>query len=210
MLGSLYLFTLIGLVVKLVSDLLYVVVDPRVQFGRVAQMTAHALSAACRRRSPTRRPRAPAADCRRTSARGRASSAIASAICSLWIFVALLVLSDARRAASATTGRCVARYDGEWFFPIFSNPPETRFGGDFATPTDWNDPFIAEQFAQARQLGAAHAQSALGELARLLPEGAEPGAAERATTGSAPTATAATWWRGCSTAFASASCSRSR
>ena len=34
-LGSLYLFTLIGLVVKLVSDLLYVAVDPRVQFGAV-------------------------------------------------------------------------------------------------------------------------------------------------------------------------------
>jgi microcin C transport system permease protein len=32
-LGSLYFFTLIGLVVKLVADLLYVVVDPRVQFG---------------------------------------------------------------------------------------------------------------------------------------------------------------------------------
>jgi microcin C transport system permease protein len=36
-LGSLYLFTLIGLVVKLVSDLLYVVVDPRVQFQKVAR-----------------------------------------------------------------------------------------------------------------------------------------------------------------------------
>jgi len=36
-LGSLYLFTLIGLVVKLVSDLLYVVVDPRVQFSSVAK-----------------------------------------------------------------------------------------------------------------------------------------------------------------------------
>jgi microcin C transport system permease protein len=34
-LGSLYLFTLIGLVVKLVSDLLYVAVDPRVQFSSV-------------------------------------------------------------------------------------------------------------------------------------------------------------------------------
>jgi microcin C transport system permease protein len=32
-LGSLYLFTLIALVTKLVTDLLYVVVDPRVQFG---------------------------------------------------------------------------------------------------------------------------------------------------------------------------------
>jgi microcin C transport system permease protein len=36
-LGALYLFTLIGLAVKLISDLLYVVVDPRVQFGGVAR-----------------------------------------------------------------------------------------------------------------------------------------------------------------------------
>ena len=36
-LGSLYLFTLIGLAVKLVSDLLYVAVDPRVQFGAAAR-----------------------------------------------------------------------------------------------------------------------------------------------------------------------------
>jgi microcin C transport system permease protein len=36
-LGSLYFFTLIGLVVKLASDLLYLVVDPRVQFGSVGK-----------------------------------------------------------------------------------------------------------------------------------------------------------------------------
>jgi len=36
-LGTLYFFTLIGLVVKLVGDLLYVVVDPRVQFTAVAR-----------------------------------------------------------------------------------------------------------------------------------------------------------------------------
>jgi microcin C transport system permease protein len=36
-LGSLYLFTLIGLVVKLISDLLYTVVDPRVQFASVGK-----------------------------------------------------------------------------------------------------------------------------------------------------------------------------
>ena len=36
-LGTLYLFTLIGLVVKLLSDLMYVVVDPRVQFESVAK-----------------------------------------------------------------------------------------------------------------------------------------------------------------------------
>ena len=36
-LGSLYLFTLLGLVVKLVSDMLYTVVDPRVQFSAVGK-----------------------------------------------------------------------------------------------------------------------------------------------------------------------------
>jgi microcin C transport system permease protein len=36
-LGSLYLFTLIGLVVKLVADVVYTLVDPRVQFGAVAK-----------------------------------------------------------------------------------------------------------------------------------------------------------------------------
>lgn len=36
-LGSLYFFTLIALAVKLVADLLYVVIDPRVQFGSVAK-----------------------------------------------------------------------------------------------------------------------------------------------------------------------------
>jgi microcin C transport system permease protein len=36
-LGSLYVFTLIGLVVKLLSDLLYVVVDPRIQFSSAAR-----------------------------------------------------------------------------------------------------------------------------------------------------------------------------
>ena len=36
-LGSLYVFTLIALVVKLISDILYRVVDPRVQFGAVGK-----------------------------------------------------------------------------------------------------------------------------------------------------------------------------
>ena len=36
-LGSLYLFTLIGLVVKLVSDVMYTLVDPRLQFGAVGR-----------------------------------------------------------------------------------------------------------------------------------------------------------------------------
>jgi microcin C transport system permease protein len=42
----------------------------------------------------------------------------------------------------------VARYDGEWFVPMIQDIPETRFGGDFDTPTDYLDPFIQQQFAK--------------------------------------------------------------
>jgi len=43
----------------------------------------------------------------------------------------------------------VASYQGKLYFPIVNNPPETEFGGDFQTPTDFLDPFIQQQFAQA-------------------------------------------------------------
>jgi microcin C transport system permease protein len=36
-LASVYLLTLIGLGIKLLADLLYVLVDPRVQFGQAAR-----------------------------------------------------------------------------------------------------------------------------------------------------------------------------
>jgi microcin C transport system permease protein len=42
----------------------------------------------------------------------------------------------------------VARYQDQWYAPVFKNPPETAFGGDFATPTDFLDPFIRQQFQQ--------------------------------------------------------------
>ncbi len=40
----------------------------------------------------------------------------------------------------------VARYNGQWYVPIVHNVPETEFGGDFETPTDFLDPFIVDQF----------------------------------------------------------------
>ena len=36
----------------------------------------------------------------------------------------------------------VARYEGHWYFPVFQTLPETTFGGDFVTPTDYLDPAI--------------------------------------------------------------------
>jgi microcin C transport system permease protein len=42
----------------------------------------------------------------------------------------------------------VARYNGQWYAPVWQSLPETTFGGDFVTPTDYWDPFIEEQFAK--------------------------------------------------------------
>ena len=42
----------------------------------------------------------------------------------------------------------LARYDDELFVPLLKDYPETRFGGDFETPTDYLDPFIQAQFAK--------------------------------------------------------------
>jgi microcin C transport system permease protein len=40
----------------------------------------------------------------------------------------------------------IARYNGSFYAPIVHNLPETTFGGDFETPTDFLDPFIQAQF----------------------------------------------------------------
>jgi len=39
----------------------------------------------------------------------------------------------------------IVRYEGTTYFPMVKDYPETVFGGDFETPTDYLDPFIREQ-----------------------------------------------------------------
>ena len=39
------------------------------------------------------------------------------------------------------------RYQGQWFFPVFQSLPETAFGGQFPTPTDFHDPLIRANLA---------------------------------------------------------------
>jgi microcin C transport system permease protein len=39
----------------------------------------------------------------------------------------------------------VVKYEGKIYFPVFVSYPETRFGGDFETETDYKDPFIIER-----------------------------------------------------------------
>ena len=62
---------------------------------------------------------------------------------SLELFALLLVLATLAELVS-NDRPIVARIDGGWYAPMFSNPAETAVGGDFATPTDWKDPFIAD------------------------------------------------------------------
>ena len=66
---------------------------------------------------------------------------------SLWIFGILLFLATFAEFIS-NDRPLLARYNGELVAPLFHNPPETRFGGDFGTPTDWKDPFVRAQFAK--------------------------------------------------------------
>jgi microcin C transport system permease protein len=66
---------------------------------------------------------------------------------SFWILLVLLGLSLVAELIS-NDRPLVAVYEGQWTFPIFHNPPERAYGGDFATPTDWKDPFIVARFAQ--------------------------------------------------------------
>lgn len=60
---------------------------------------------------------------------------------SLWIFLALFGLSLFAEVLSNDKPLLV-RYDGEYYSPLFRTYAETTFGGDFATPPDYNDPYV--------------------------------------------------------------------
>jgi microcin C transport system permease protein len=66
---------------------------------------------------------------------------------SLCLFVFIFVLSLFAELLS-NDKPLIARYQGRWYTPIVQTLPETTFGGDFSTPTDFLDPFIQRQFAQ--------------------------------------------------------------
>jgi microcin C transport system permease protein len=66
---------------------------------------------------------------------------------SLWIFTVLVVLSLGAELLS-NDRPIVAHYEGRTYFPLWNDYPETTFGGDFRTRTDYLDPFIREQLAK--------------------------------------------------------------
>ncbi len=42
----------------------------------------------------------------------------------------------------------LVKYEGSFYFPVLHSYPETTFGGDFATETDYRDPYILEKLQQ--------------------------------------------------------------
>ncbi|MBW0172040.1 MAG: ABC transporter permease [Hydrogenophaga sp.] len=42
----------------------------------------------------------------------------------------------------------IVRFEGQTYFPLVKDYPETVFGGDFETPTDYLDPFIRDQITR--------------------------------------------------------------
>jgi microcin C transport system permease protein len=66
---------------------------------------------------------------------------------SLWIFCVMVLLSLGAELVS-NDRPLVVRYQGHWYWPLTQDYAETTFGGDFATPADYLDPFIQQQLSQ--------------------------------------------------------------
>lgn len=62
---------------------------------------------------------------------------------SLWVFAILLLLSLFAELLSNDKPLLVY-YQDAYYFPVFQAYPETAFGGDFDTETDYKDPYIKE------------------------------------------------------------------
>ncbi|WP_333707425.1 ABC transporter permease [Tepidimonas ignava] len=60
---------------------------------------------------------------------------------SLVLFAAMVALSLAAELIS-NDRPVLVRYQGQWYVPLLHDYPETTFGGDFDTPTDYLDPDI--------------------------------------------------------------------
>lgn len=63
---------------------------------------------------------------------------------SLVMFCTLVVLSLFAEVIS-NDKPLIVRYQGSFYYPLVNDYPETTFGGDFRTPTDYLDPFIREK-----------------------------------------------------------------
>lgn len=66
---------------------------------------------------------------------------------SLVIFVVLVAVSLCAELVS-NDRPLVVRYEGQLYFPMLKDYPETTFGGDFLTATDYLDPYIRKKLKE--------------------------------------------------------------
>lgn len=66
---------------------------------------------------------------------------------SLWVFCVLVLVCLFAEVVSNDRPLLVV-YQGQVYVPLLKDYPETTFGGDFATPTDYLDPFIRERLTE--------------------------------------------------------------
>jgi hypothetical protein len=145
MFGTLFVFGLIGLVVGILSDLMYVW-SIRASTSRRGRPEAMAL----REDTPPARPRIdPEPGLRPHAARARRSTSGAGAISAataggaFWSLIALLVVwifgLSLFAEFIANDKPILVQYEGGYYTPIFNFYPETEFGGDFRTEAVYRD-----------------------------------------------------------------------
>lgn len=62
---------------------------------------------------------------------------------SFWLFLALLVMALCANFI-ANDKPIILKYKNNFYFPVLFTYPETTFGGDFETETDYRDPYVKE------------------------------------------------------------------
>ena len=139
--ATLYIFSLLGLVVNLLSDLTYTWIDPRIDFETrdLQRDGAGVLWERFSWRSPPSAPSAPplprqgwlAADAAGSERRLANFKANRRGYWSFWIFMVLFVLCLCAEFI-ANDRPIMVRYKGETLFPVAVDYPEEKFGGFLA------------------------------------------------------------------------------
>ena len=88
---------------------------------------------------------------------------------SLIAFCALVLLSLCAELVSSDRP-LVVRYEGQTYWPMLKDYPETTFGGDFATPTDYLDPFIKQRITDAILSSGIRAEKAEWDEYKYYPD----------------------------------------
>ena len=138
--ATLYIFSLLGLFMNLITDLVYTWIDPRIDFEIAAGVTMDAGTAIDQVELKPQKPSRLSGINQRRLALFRANK---RGFWSFWIFLFLFIASLLAEFI-ANDRPIIASYKGEILIPVFADYPESKFGG-FLARTDFRDPFIQEE-----------------------------------------------------------------